>query len=296
MPLFPGERLMTPTERDDPHFRANALPGLDGQTGLTPGTRLHFSIVHTEANGGFDYVVVRPFLARTTVRIGRDDPPQPNPDTWWVWDADADESECWVPQATFTPEGYIDYRDDPRFADFDRTMEEREDDEPDDPDPLWDPRVPVTGREDPTPRDPNAPVTATIDLDEHEVAEREGIGAWEEHEHFSVLLNENGFAVVDGGASGAVRTIVRYPDKTACTFNSESVKVAREQAEKFLAKRPYKTAMERVLGGPDFDDEPAAKAEPEKPFDPPTSPAVPSARPVKRVWTTVPIDSAEDDD
>lgn len=301
MPLFPGERPMTPTEQRDADFVANAMPGLEEQTGF-PRARLHLSIVHTEAQGGWDFVIARPHLARLTVQLGAVGVhPGPNPDLWWVYDADMDESECWISQATFTDAGYINHEADPRFGVFDHAMHEREEDEPEDPDEpedvgeLWDERVEVrSGEDDSPPRDPNAPVTMSIDLDEHETAEREGIGAWEEHGAWAVLVTDQGTAVVFEGMIGGAAGLVRYADKTACEIKEQTGKAAREMAEKFLATRPYRTAMERVLGEAEFDapDPASPEAEPEQP----TSPAVPRPTPQKRQWTTVPISSADDED
>jgi hypothetical protein len=290
---------MTATEQEDAHFVANALPGLEEQTGF-PRSRLHLSIVHTEAQGGWDFVIARPHLARLTVRLGEVALPQPNPDTWWVYDADVDESECWISQATFLPTGYINHGDDPRFEAFDaimgaRAVDEPEDPDEDEPDALWDERIEIrSGDEDSPPRNPHAPVTMSIDLDEADQAKREGLPAWEEHERFGVLVNEKGFAVVFDDPTGPAVGIVRYPDKTACSIKEPTPSKAREMAEKFLANRPYRTAMERVLGEAEFDAE--EPAPPPLVDEPATSPAVPRPTPPKRQWGTVSINSVDDED
>jgi hypothetical protein len=304
--MLPGERPMTRTEMErDEEFVNNALPGVEEQTGLDRAN-IHFSIVHTGLHGGFDYIVARPYLARTAIRLGENRPRQPNPDMWWVWDADMDEYTGWTAQATFGVDGYIEHPEDPRVAEFDRAMAERDEGrldggDPDDGDdtgedfPSWGGRV-TSGEPEAPPRDPNAPVRATIDLDDAEVAAREGLPAWEEHERFGVLVNSNGFAVVFDDPTGPAVGIVRYPDKGAVNVGGATPREAREQAEKFLANRPYKNAYERVLAGEtEIGEETAAQPEPDK-FDPPTTPAVPRAAVQKREWTTTPISSGDEDD
>jgi hypothetical protein len=340
---------MTAAEMADEDFRYNALSEFPAQTGLAESDVVFSKVAQNVADQGvYEYIVARPVHAPRGRR-------EPFPDRWWVYDADLDESECWVGQATFTPRGFINRPDDERFALFDDAADAREQnllgpdsgridlglpgatanadpserlravlrqlghsdeqvahieataratrmefpederrDEDDGEDtggmfPAWEGRV--THDEPSAPRDPTAPVTATIDLEDHEVAEREGIGTWEEHGQYGVLMTDNGFAVVLGGGSNS--GIVRYPDKTACTVSGRNAQEARDQAEKFLAKRPYKTAAERILAGPDFDaDDPVAEAPPE----PTTAPAVDRPKPTKRVWSTTPITSGEDDD
>lgn len=262
---------MTGAERAAVEFTENALPGFEDQTGFRPDAA-HFSVVRTDAVGGYEHIVARPLIRPARGSFLRTPPLEPDPERWWVWDAEVAQTEGWIAQAVFTPDGFINHADDDRFETFDRTMAARD--------------APV----DPTAaRDPHAPVTVSIDLEEHEAAEREGVPAWEEHGDYGVLVTENGFAVVTPPGSG----IVRYPDKTAFTFTANGTRETRIQAEKYLANRPYKTAMERVLDEPAFDEDDPI---PEKAFDPPTCPAVPRAKPVKRVWKTVPITNGEDDD
>jgi hypothetical protein len=291
-------------ERRDRDFTANALPGLAEQTGIIPRDA-YLGIVHTTANGGWDFVVARPWT-----------PTEPNPHTWWIYDADVDESECWVSQATFTPDGRIDHHDDPRFAVFDHTYPETPEDQPDEcgcachrngfevgcmdctcsVDDLPEAFHELRSRMPPSePRNMNGPVTMSIDLDEAERAKAEGIPDWEEHGQWSVLANDKGFAVIFDDPAGATVGLIRYGDNTATPMRESNLQVARETAEKWLASRPYKTAAERILEGASFDaEEPAPEVE-----DTPTSPAVPRPTPPKREWKTVPInsvDSVDEDD
>jgi hypothetical protein len=294
MPFFPGERLADVSELDNPRWADNAMPTFAEQTGLTPEQAV-FSIVRQTLSSRepWDYLVARPRFSVTGAT------PIADPNRWWVFDEDVDETEGWIEQATFTPVGLIDYVQLGQRERLENGLT-RADDDGEDPGGLFpEGDMPVHGgdRYDNTPpRDPNAPVTVSIDLDEHEAAEKEGTPSWEEHDTFAVLVNENGFAVVHQGGDG----IVRYPDHTACVikasrsaslFGDAGNREARAQAEKFLAKRPYTTAYERVLGGPDFDA-------PEAPEEVAPAP-VPNAsrpKPEKRVWNTVSMSSAEDDD
>jgi hypothetical protein len=300
----PMEAAQTNLPRDLAHF--SVVP-------VGVGTAAGYNMRTDTPLGG--YIVARPFR---TVR-GPRGLQVPDADRWWVFDSDVDETEGWVAQATFTPDGMIDYGGPDGDGDLggggdggdggineliirpghgftmeqvlaaSRAMEARGDDdsppadEDDDDDDLdFAPRGPSG-----PPRNPNAPVRMSIDLDDAETNRTEGLPAWEVHDDFAVLVNDKGFAVVHNSAG-----MVRYPDKTACTFSAGSGASARETAERFLATRPYKTAMQRVLEEPSFDtdDEPPAV---------PEAPAVPSVqRPAvaKRVWNTVPITSADEDD
>jgi hypothetical protein len=232
----------------------NCLPELEAQSGISLAG-IGFSVVPI---GGSEYVVARALRMGTHAR---------DPDRWWVLDPD----RSWIAQAVYTPDGFINHSGDDRLDVF--------------PDEEADSSLL------PPPRDPHAPVTVSIDLEEHEAAEREGITTWEPYDGFSVLVTEQGFSVIyDNQGTG----IVRYPDKTACIIKCGNVNEAREQAEKFLAKRPYRSAYDRVLGGPSFDEEDPAPKAPS--FEAPTNPAIPRPKPAKRVWSTVPIKRGEEDD
>jgi hypothetical protein len=296
---------MTASEEIEGDFVVNALPGLEGQTGL-PRSAVHLSIVHTNwpisgvvvfpsEEGGWDFVVARPYLARLTMSVWASvEPREPNPDIWWIYDADLDESECWVSQATFTPEGAINHEDDPRFDRFDRRMlgdeptNRREDGEDmGEAFPSWGGET-VSGEEVAAPRT-HGPVTVSIDLDEHESNAHEGLGSWEVHGDWCVLSTERGFAVVHNNVG-----VVRFPDKTACSVGGGDASEAKDQAERFLAKRPYKSAYERVLG--DDDDLEATPARPVMEPEAPTRPAIPRPKPGKRVWNTIPMANKDEDD
>jgi hypothetical protein len=321
MPFFPGERLASGLERRDPDFVNNALPGVEEQTGINPLFAV-FTVVHTEANGGWDFILVRPRVrlapgpqAPQGIALG-------DANMWWVYDADVDESECWIPQATFNAEGFVVFPEGSRFApmlnrsiDVDAVLADRDADAAnlravlrpdgedtddsifpsydagDDPGGAFPPAPRVTrGAPDPEPTARTGPVTTSLDLEDEEIAKREGLPNWEEHEHFAVLVNANGLAVVYEDPTGAAVGIVRYPDKTAATIRESNIRAVREQAEKFLANRPYRTAMQRVLEEPSFDVPEPAAVEPETPAAPPRPP------PQKRVWTTTPITSGDEDD
>lgn len=239
-----------------------AMPGFESLTGLRPFREAELRvIINWDASMTF---VIRPLNAHD----------EPDPDRWWIWDADVDESEGWVPQAVRT----IVY-DEPESPALTHAMATALDDD----DVVEFLSTPVSA-----PRNPKAPVTSTIELDDHETADREGLRAWEEHEHFAVLVTESGFAVVN---TSTATGIVRYPDKTACVIRAPIQAEARIQAEKYLAKRPYTTAYERVLGEAEFDVEEEPPREVAKP-----APAQVRPKPGKRAWATVPIQSSEEDD
>jgi hypothetical protein len=253
---------MTAAERESEDF-ANALPGFESQTHVRP-ENARFYVV---AVGGFTFFIARPLVRRRRGTVETIDF-----DTWWVWD-DLSEDNGWIGQATLTEDGLIE-RPGALRARLDALAMD-DDDEVD---------------ESSSDRDPHAPVTVSLDLEEHEAAKREGIGAWEEHNEYSVLVTDNGFAVVQPPGAG----IVRYHDKTACTFLANGTNAAKTQAEKYLANRPYKNAYERVLGEPEFGEESTQRTSPPS-NGPPTEPT-PRPKPEKRVWKTVPITSADEDD
>ena len=306
---------MRADEAAEAGFAENALPNVERATGIRPAN-LAFSIVPVLGRGsGFSvpYEVINNYIVARPLRFGSR--PTADPERWWVFDLDVDETEGWIPQATFTPNGFIDYDGD-------------EGDPPGGSDPPDGPgRVPcgcachTNGREEgcmdcscysdaelddlaeyarelmpvdppPEPRNVNGPVTTTIDLDEVDQAKAEGIPAWEEHGHWHVLANDKGFAVIFDDPAGQAVGLIRYGDKTTTPMREQNIRVARETAEKWLASRPYKTAAERILDGSEFDaEDPVPEVE-----DTPTSPAVPRPTPPKRQWSTVPINSVDEDE
>ena len=294
--MFPGEREFTPEEVDgDLLDVVNAFAYVTEQTGLIHRSEsfdstarqgrmpnlAHFSVVPARVEPLPGYIVCRPFRAIRGVGLAALS--IPDADRWWVFDSDLDEEDnAWVPQAVFTPDGFINHG-----PDADWNMPEGDDDD------LGVLAGGPRGGPPSAPRDPNAPVRMSIDLEEHESAAAEGIPSWEDHDGWAVLSNPNGIAVVyEAGPVG----IVRYPDKTACTIKAGTPSEAREMAEKFLANRPYKTAMERVLDDGTFDDEDAPPPAAFAPTEAPTRPTIPRPQAEKRVWRTVPIESAEEDD
>ncbi len=100
MPFFLGERSITAQDAVREGFGNEITVQLTAQTGrLTE--EVNFSVFTVDVSGGhFDYLIARPRRLFA---------PLSDPDIWWVYDADADESESWVAQATFTDEGFIAY-------------------------------------------------------------------------------------------------------------------------------------------------------------------------------------------
>lgn len=100
MPFFPGERLLTSAEVAGDYYR-EALPFLQQRIGTIQAVQ--FRVVPTKAH---NFLIARtpgPPRERSTLA------PPANPEQWWVYDADRDGAEAWVPQATFNAVGYIDY-------------------------------------------------------------------------------------------------------------------------------------------------------------------------------------------
>lgn len=147
-------------------------------------------------------------------------------------------------------------------------------------------------------KEDKGPVRMTLDLDDGEVAEKEGIAStWEEYESFHLFFAEQGMAVLveeQNQHSGAcyVLGLVRYKDRTSIRIRGDNLREAKTNAEKFLAKRPYKTAFDRILEGPSYD-----APDPPLPVQAKPEPAVAVVRPPtpKRVWKNVPITDGEDD-
>lgn len=96
MPIFAGERQMTPEERASEAFNDNALAHFQAQTRLLP-TLTSFSIVPTAVGHFFCARPIEPHLRRA------------NPDVWWIFDEDIDETEGWIERGIFNNEGYIAY-------------------------------------------------------------------------------------------------------------------------------------------------------------------------------------------
>ena len=148
---------------------------------------------------------------------------------------------------------------------------------------------------------PLAPVRMTLDLDEQETSENEGLGTWETYSDlqgdFHILITEMGTAFLHEYPRPRyeelrlVQGIVRYRDKTTVMVKANDSQTAKALAEKYLAKRPYKTAYDRILEGPSFDEPDPLAPEPVKLA--PT--AAPRPKAEKRVWKTVPIDSGDKD-
>jgi hypothetical protein len=96
MPLFQGERPLTPEERASDRFEHNALAHFSAQTGHLP-TLTSFSVVPTNVGLFFVARPMQPHLRRA------------DPDVWFIFDEDVDETEGWISQGIFNSEGYIAY-------------------------------------------------------------------------------------------------------------------------------------------------------------------------------------------
>jgi hypothetical protein len=111
MPFFPGERATDEADTQGEEFANNARPALMQHLGPSAGlapSEWFISVVSMVIEGleePYDYFIARPPYNR------RSNERRPHPDVWWVWDADVDDTEGWVSQATFTDEGLIDYPD-----------------------------------------------------------------------------------------------------------------------------------------------------------------------------------------
>ena len=91
MPFFPGERLTDVSELDNPRWADNAMPTFAEQTGLAPEQAV-FSIVRQTLSSRepWDYLVARPRFSVTGAT------PIADPNRWWVFDEDVDETEGWI--------------------------------------------------------------------------------------------------------------------------------------------------------------------------------------------------------
>ena len=312
---------MSPREGDSAFFQNQVLTSVQLGTGL-PTYLIHFSVVPDSR---------RPNSIRPVIYVARplEEWAARNTDRWWLYDDDhASEVRHprWVPQGGIRNGSVVVPTLDPdtRFSSLlddedtdDRRQERREheadlldgddldapyrnlldnlDGEPvEDPDDTPDSEPPRTELNQ---REPEMKVTMTINLDDGDIAEKEGIPAWEEHGTFHILANENGTAIVVEpaiGAGGLIRGVVRYKDKTSTLFNEPNVTSARAVAEKCLANKPYKNAYDHLLEGSPFDEpdpvEPEAIAS--KPVSAPEAPRPP---PTKRVWKNVPITAGDED-
>lgn len=103
MPLFPGERALSQTEVLDSRFATDAAPNLQRPN----GSEVWFGVVPTAQASFFIARLYDPHLRR------------PDPDHWWLFDEDVDETEGWREMATFTAEGMIAYGEDGNHVRFD---------------------------------------------------------------------------------------------------------------------------------------------------------------------------------
>ncbi len=107
MPLFPGERPLFPAEAASSEFQHIALSHFSEQTGLRR-EEAAFSVHIADAGG--DVGRVRYFIARPVRSVlGPTQRREPDPDHWWIFDADVDESEGWRAQGTIAESGNILY-------------------------------------------------------------------------------------------------------------------------------------------------------------------------------------------
>lgn len=104
MPIFPGERPLTLEERSSGEFAHSALSHFQEQTRLRP-EQASFSVVQVAWQG---QQVILNFIARPFLSVlGPTQQRRPDPDRWWIFDADVDESEVWRAQAIIGGEGTL---------------------------------------------------------------------------------------------------------------------------------------------------------------------------------------------
>ena len=288
MPLFPGERAILATEGEPGSlFHDLVLTECRIGTGRRVNS-LHFTAVPVEGTTVPIYVA-RPFYqwARSIF------------DQWWVYNPDADPYRHWIAQGRIDTYGRVwppqtDHDTPHEESDLPNVPQEENDQALND---LWTSSWDANGSEPAAPpiefesSDQEMKVTMTIDLDDGDVAEKEGLPAWEEHGAFHVLVNENGMAVVDDSRA-LVRGFVRYRDKTSTLFNEPNITTAKATAEKCLANKPYMNVYEHLLAGSPFDEPDPVEPEavlPEVVVD------VPRPVPTKRVWKSVPISAGDED-
>lgn len=105
MPLFPGERPLTPQEVASEEFTDIALSYFSEQTGLRR-EEAAFSVHIADAGG--DVGPLRYFIARPLQPVlGPTQQRYPDPNRWWIFDADVDETEGWRAQGTIAESGNI---------------------------------------------------------------------------------------------------------------------------------------------------------------------------------------------
>jgi hypothetical protein len=326
VPLFPGERAILATEEEPGSFFHDlVLTECRLGTGQ-PAHNLYFTAVPVEGTTVPTYVA-RPFdqWASSIFDQWWVYNPDADPYRHWIAQGRIDTyGRVWPPQTDHDmvdeddlgnpsrvnvdltdgdlvigtdSEGYDVYAPTPHEeSDLPNVPQEENDQALND---LWTSSWDANGSEPAAPpmefesRDPEMKVTMTIDLDDGDVAEKEGLPAWEEHGAFHVLANENGTAtIVEPVNAMMFRGFVRYRDKTSTLFNEHNITAAKATAEKCLANKPYKNAYEHLLAGSPFDEPDPVEPEavlPEAVVD------VPRPLPTKRVWKSVPISAGEDD-
>ena len=104
MPFFPGERPLTMEEAASPDFGSTALSYFREQTELVP-EQAAFSRLETAVPniGRVLFYIARPLRSA----VGPTQQRSPDPDTWWVFDADVDESEGWRLHGAIMANGLI---------------------------------------------------------------------------------------------------------------------------------------------------------------------------------------------
>jgi hypothetical protein len=309
MPLFADERSLTASESAADDFRHIFRPAAVTETQLSI-ERLAFSVVpcrrpRTATLPGYALPSLI-YIARQLVSslLG------PSLDRWWALNPSArgdDRRWVWrgVPDRLTGVVGGVfllsplnedifgePSRVDINLGNMDVLARADEDDEED----IDYPDEPQSNE---SPPDNRGPVTMTIDLDEQEIAEREGLTGWEMHSglqgDFHVLIAEKGMAVLHQlpyEDSRQVQGIIRYHDKTSVMIKALNSQDARALAEKYLAKKPYQNAFEKIMEGASYDE-----PDPPAPEPPKVTPRVAATRPKieRRVWNSVPIDSGDDD-
>jgi hypothetical protein len=105
MPLFPGERFISAADAVREGIGVEIITTeLTAQTGRCP-EQVNFSLVPVQLAGDtFQYLLARPHTSP-----GIQNRFESEPDIWWVYDADLDDSRSWLAQAIFTDTGHIAY-------------------------------------------------------------------------------------------------------------------------------------------------------------------------------------------
>ena len=293
---------LTGLQRTTASFRSGHM--LDTQAGLPPDTA-HFSVLEVQ-NGNFDgYIIARPFRQIAPGQF------EPDPHHWWVFDSDLDESDAaWVPQAEFTPDGFINHGhppyppDDFYFSggngfngqpplsnapDAGRLDEGLDPDEGEPNDEggggfLDDDPSPPAPR--PTPRDPNTPPSNIHDILDD--ADDKRISQWRRVGSFEVLESPLGTAFLCSTAHPAVG-LIRYTDGVCVEITGSSCDEIRHRIPGALRDRPV--TMQTL----DLDEEEALRPAEERKVDP-LADTEPPKKPSPRKWTTVSIRGGVEDD